>query len=264
MYFINLVNAHAWRGMLRHSGDLAIRKVCRVLLILVAFSLGAAGQELRIDHVIILHPDLEAAVSDYKAMGYTIKPGRLHDNGLLNAHIKFDNGSSLELMALADAPTDRMARQYAQLLDDGVHGAYLALTGPDQAHIETALKRLSIDYEILRGAIWTYITFDQESEFAHIFFICYDRPPAVEPAHQTTHTNGVLAMEQVTIEGSARLTALLEQLEVKGETGTSGNPVFKTPTGKISIAPSNIHQRPRIHGITLAGMYGRTRYIPLD
>ena len=52
-----------------------------------------------IDHVTVAVRDLESTVQVYRQLGFTLKPGRLHQNGLRNQHIKFPDGSGLELIS---------------------------------------------------------------------------------------------------------------------------------------------------------------------
>src|SRR5687768_8791793 len=80
-----------------------------------------------LDHAIIVVSDLEHAVSAFRNVGFQIKPGRLHANGLLNAHIKFAEGGEIELMTVRGAARDAMARDYAALLEQGDGGVYVAL-----------------------------------------------------------------------------------------------------------------------------------------
>ena len=79
------------------------------------------------------YANLDTAAAAFRARGFRIKTGRLHANNLLNRHIKFRDGSSLELMTLAGPPHDDMARDYATLLDQGEAGVYVGLNVPDPA-----------------------------------------------------------------------------------------------------------------------------------
>ena len=53
--------------------------------------------------LVIAVRDLEAAAARFAALGCRLKPGRLHPDNLLNEHLKFRDGSELELMTLAGA-----------------------------------------------------------------------------------------------------------------------------------------------------------------
>ena len=112
------------------------------ILINIFSSLNFAGfcQNIRIDHVINAVDDLDSAIIAFEANGFTVKPGRLHQNGLYNAHIKFKDNTSFELMSVKGDPSDEMAKEYKDLLEDGVGGAYLALSGPKRHDLENYLK----------------------------------------------------------------------------------------------------------------------------
>jgi hypothetical protein len=38
-------------------------------------------------------------------LGFTLKQGQLHANGLDNRHLKFEDGTELELMTVGSTPT---------------------------------------------------------------------------------------------------------------------------------------------------------------
>ena len=85
---------------------------------------------LAVDHVPVAVRQLRDAEREYAALGFTIKPGRLHANGLRNAHIKFADGTSLELITPERGETDAMTRDYAAFLALHEGGAYLSLRTP--------------------------------------------------------------------------------------------------------------------------------------
>jgi catechol 2,3-dioxygenase-like lactoylglutathione lyase family enzyme len=103
---------------------------------------------LRLDHLVILVPDLSAAVAQYAAAGFTVWPGGTHADGAShNALVVLADGSYLELIAfLSPAPRHRWGGRHARgewglidfalLPDDtaGVIGAAraagVAYTGP--------------------------------------------------------------------------------------------------------------------------------------
>jgi glyoxalase-like protein len=81
---------------------------------------------LHIDHVPIAVRDLPGAIAEFRALGFRIKPGRPHQNGIENAAIKFADGSYLELIT-AHNGTDRLATQYEEMLRTTEGAAYLFL-----------------------------------------------------------------------------------------------------------------------------------------
>src|SRR2546430_17587272 len=52
-----------------------------------------------LDHVVIMVPDLEAAIRDYTELGFTVVRGGSHPTGTHNALIAFPDGAYVELIA---------------------------------------------------------------------------------------------------------------------------------------------------------------------
>lgn len=62
----------------------------------------------RLDHLVILVQDLEAAIADYGRLGFGVTPGGEHADGLTrNALVPFEDGSYLELVAFVDPDDPR-------------------------------------------------------------------------------------------------------------------------------------------------------------
>lgn len=81
---------------------------------------------LHLDHVSIAVRDLPSAIAQFRALGFTIKPGRPHQNGIENASLKFRDGSYIEIITSHDA-SDRLSREYQEFLRDQEGAAYLFL-----------------------------------------------------------------------------------------------------------------------------------------
>jgi hypothetical protein len=56
-----------------------------------------------IDHIPLAVRDLEQASDAYRSFGFTLKPGRLHDDGIRNNHVKFKDGSGISWHAQTTA-----------------------------------------------------------------------------------------------------------------------------------------------------------------
>jgi catechol 2,3-dioxygenase-like lactoylglutathione lyase family enzyme len=97
---------------------------------------------LGIDHIVIAVPDLEAATSNYRRLGFTVVPGGKHPVGSHNSLIAFADGSYIELISFYRAnpehrwwaalkrggglvdfcmQTDDLLGDTAKLRDAGVH-----------------------------------------------------------------------------------------------------------------------------------------------
>ena len=161
----------------------------------------------RLDHVVIAVADLERAMQDYRALGFTVEPGGRHPGRTSqNALVVFADGSYLELIAWPQpGPAERWYNVLAKhgeglmdfaLIPDDVPRAIvaarsrgLALNGP----VEGA--RVRPDGRELKWRTGRQTTFD-------LPFLCGDvtprewRVPAGEARH---HANGAVGIAAVTV-----------------------------------------------------------------
>jgi hypothetical protein len=90
----------------------------------------AMAQVQGLDHIPIVVRDLDRADADFTALGFVLKPGRPHANGLRNVHAKFADGTELELIS-PGSPVDELSRRYVELLKQGDGPASLGLFVPN-------------------------------------------------------------------------------------------------------------------------------------
>ncbi len=83
-----------------------------------------------LDHIPLAVRDLEDAANTYGQLGFALKPGRFHPNGIRNQHIKFVDGTGIELIT-APKDTDADTAEYVRLLAQGEGPAFLALHTAD-------------------------------------------------------------------------------------------------------------------------------------
>lgn len=176
---------------------------------LLAVALSArAGPQL--DHVIVVVKDLDTAAITYGALGFRMKPGTLHPNNLVNRHIKFRDGTEIELMALGGPPGDAMARGYAALLALRPGGAYAALKAENLESVAEAARRVGLVVRRSSSGPWHFLGFEG-NEAPSIFFIAgYESPR--DPVSLFSHENGADGLVEAWVEGGAKLEALLREL----------------------------------------------------
>src|SRR5690242_21485971 len=111
---------------------------------ILMFLAGAPAQTplvLGVEHTPIVVGDLEKAQADFRAMGFAIKPGRPHADGIRNAHVKFPDGTELELIT-APAPVDALTSEYYARQQRGDGPVYFGLMAPDHAALAARLRAL--------------------------------------------------------------------------------------------------------------------------
>lgn len=240
----------------------------RQVYLLIAFTLlHVAGfcQSLKVDHVIAVVVNIDEAIKSYTEKGFTVKKGADHKNGLTNAHIKFSNGSYLELMSIKGEPNDEIARTYVDLLDDGEGGVFIALSGITTAAFQRNLEKLNIEYETKIQQNWTYITFEPSSGIAHFFFIEYHNYISeAKPTPQ--HKNLATRIESVWVEGEIDVKYFLDGIGLesrKDALNTTGGR-FITESGEIILVSNkNNHRHPRIRAISFL-VFGSSETIRIE
>ena len=107
------------------------RLILSFLFLVFCCSASASAQQgvLGLDHIPLVVKDLARAKLDFERLGFAVKPGRPHDNGLRNEHVKFADGTEIELITPAGANDDLSAR-YADWLRDGDGAVSLGLYRP--------------------------------------------------------------------------------------------------------------------------------------
>ncbi len=166
---------------------------------------------VRIDHIVLAVTDLKKASNQLERMGFTIKPGRIHSNGLLNAHIKFSDQTGLELMTLTKEPSDPVSTAYSEFLEQGPGGAFIALSGIEIKALKAELDKNHIPGSILRSRLWDYLVFPKGSGLDHFFFIAYHKAVIDKPENYT-HPNGVTGINRIWVQGDSRLEKLFSLL----------------------------------------------------
>lgn len=87
---------------------------------------------LGLDHVVLVVPDLAAAVAEHRERGFTVTPGGEHASGLThNALVGFQDGSYLELIAFHDLAAARGKHSWAPVAERGGGWADFAVLSND-------------------------------------------------------------------------------------------------------------------------------------
>jgi hypothetical protein len=156
-------------------------------MILVA-SIGAASLAppgLHLDHVPIAVRDLPAAVAQFGSLGFTIKPGRPHQNGIENASIKFADGSYVELIT-AHGGSDPLARRYEEFLKTGEGASYVFLRDSQGAFADRARRAGGRRSE---AGPFAFTELPASWRVPHLQLIEY-LAPAVDSPEMYRHDNG--------------------------------------------------------------------------
>ncbi len=166
-----------------------------------------------LDHVPIAVRSLDSATATYGSLGFTIKPGRLHPNSILNAFMTFRNGTSLELIT-ASEDGDSLAAWYRAFSRVREGAAFVSLRTVEMESVIAALDSGGVGLVDSDGETTAFrtVALDAPEPFRRIFFIEY-RAPTIETDSFLTHANTSTGIDAVwfAVEDLRTATEWLEQ-----------------------------------------------------
>ncbi len=165
------------------------------------------------DHMPLAVRNLDQARADFEKLGFVLKPGRHHDDGIRNAHIKFADGTEIELITAA-APTDALATEYTDFLKAGDGPAFWSLYSPNLDALTQRLAKLGLSPQN-DGEI---VTFSQAALPHRLFFAGREKSPTDKPAY-FMHPNTAYRLAGAWLAGAAPEAKLTQKL---GATRTEG------------------------------------------
>lgn len=225
----------------------------RATLLLTLLTLAAAPSPplvTGIDHIPLAVQDLARATADFERLGFTLKPGRPHTDGIRNAHIKFPDHTELELIT-AQSPTDALAADYTNFLKSGDGPAFWSLRAPNLPALTQRLAALHIaptNHDDL-------VTFPQ-SAFPHrLFFADSPASPTDTPA-TFQHPNTAYHLQAIWLAGASDEAHLAQTLGAQPTTAPICAPFARQAetltlqNGDIIVTGATPHRAP---GRTIIG-----------
>ena len=131
-----------------------------------------------LDHVPIAVADLDSAAARYRKLGFVLKPGRPHPNGIRNQHVKFLEGTELELITAPEA-RDALTQEYRTFLASGDGPAFLALYAPAMDTLAARLRGTGRATRRSEGIL----SFAESDPLRYIFFGGRNASPTDRPEH---------------------------------------------------------------------------------
>ena len=231
-----------------------------IFLMIITCSRGLS--QVSLDHVISLTPytNYEQTLAKYQEDGFTIKKGNLHDNGLLNNHIKFANQTYLELVTLTGPITDDLTLQYAELLTKNERAVFVALRIPSAKETSAQLEKAGIRHSFIENQHWNYVTFPVGSASEHVFLI--EMKPAVKAAAAILdHKNGATGILKVFMYGDESLQNIFRTLGVErvpnDEQEADQGINYVTSTGQLILSANQPKNSTKITCLVFADGNGK-------
>ena len=154
-----------------------------------------AAPDVRVglSHVNIAVADLDGASADYARLGFALKEGRPHPDGIRNRHVKFRDGTEIELIT-APAATDTLTTHYRQRIGAGDGPAFLAIDVEPQAAGVERVAQAGLPASASGG----FVDFPFEGPLGYVFFAGMNQSPTDRPEH-FAHGNGANRLAGVTL-----------------------------------------------------------------
>jgi Glyoxalase-like domain len=216
--------------------------------------------DVRLYHVPIAVNDLEAAARMIQQLGFSIKPGSLHKDGIRNVHAKFHDGTEIELITAPKQPTSQTAKAYRALIDRADGPAYLALYVRDLEQVSQRLVQIGQQHQRSKH----YVVPAEKGPLPYVFYApggpdaILNRSPTDRPEH-FRHANGALRLDAVWLASDDfgrlqnLLTSLGGALNQEVVAGAAADPVLVATlaSGKVVMLPAR-HQT--VPGRILVGL----------
>jgi catechol 2,3-dioxygenase-like lactoylglutathione lyase family enzyme len=208
-----------------------------------------------LDHIPVAVARLEEAAERYRSLGFTLKPGRPHDNGIRNQHAKFADGTEIELITAPEA-RDPLTTTYRRHLAEGDGPAFLALYAPSMEASAARLDGARAAY----SRSGPYLNFDDPPDLGYLFLGPRNHSPTDRPEH-FDHPNGASALVAVWLAGDdlsqerrlfAALGAQIASAAVRAPDAVTAT-LARFPEGDVVLLPKDRQLVPgrRIVGATL-------------
>jgi Glyoxalase-like domain len=220
-------------------GSLSARLVLAALLLSFISMAQAQGPlVLGLDHIPVVVRDLDKAQADFHALGFSIKPGRFHADGIRNAHVKFPDGTEIELITATHA-TDDLTSEYRARMKKGDGPVYFGLFAPNRDALAARFKDLGI------GALEDdgMFTFPRTSPLHPLFLGQRNKTSTDKPEH-FAHQNSATRLSGLWVRDGPTLQQVLNDLRVPltpmdscGVLGISRGVRASLPEGDLYLVP---------------------------
>jgi hypothetical protein len=197
-----------------------------------------------VDHIPIAVRDLDAAAAQYRLLGFTLKPGTLHPNSILNMHAKHADGTELELIT-ATEPRDALAEKYLRYIAAGDGPAFLAL----HADLDAVAKRFT--HASIPFSRTGDLLEPTDPSLDYLFFVHDNHSPTDKSEHFVhANTSQSLIGAWVADAENPKLVELLSALGARVETREVSMPgktrvqFARLANGELTLFPASYRRIP--------------------
>ncbi len=144
-------------------------------------------QKSYFDHILIGVKNLEKQTETFRKLGFSIKKGKQHKNGIKNNFIEFGDSSEIELIEVQQA-SDKLSEKYKKLIDKNIYGLQFALRVNNVKKLKDNFSKLNSDFTILSvNKDYSILSKNKMDKGLPVFFIQYN----IDNNNTlTSHSNG--------------------------------------------------------------------------
>jgi hypothetical protein len=193
-----------------------------------------------IDHIPVVVSNLEKAQADFRRIGFSIKLGRPHADGIRNAHVKFPDGTEIELIT-APAAVDALTTEYRAKIKMGDGPVYFGLYAPDRTALAVKLRMGGFDVHDDDNST---LTFPSASPLHPLFFGGRNKSPTDKPEY-FAHENSAVRLSALWVRDDRELRKLFRDLGMPltpvhqcAPISKSGSSAATLPEGNVYLVPS--------------------------
>lgn len=211
--------------------------VISFLLLSTAGAQTSAALVIGIDHIPVVVTNLEQAEADYRQLGFSIKPGRPHADGIRNAHVKFPDGTEIELIT-APAVVDALTTEYRAKMKTGDGPVYFGLYAPNRTTLAAKLHASGFPVQNDGGIL----TSPAGSPLHPLFFGGRNKSPTDKPEY-FAHANSAVRLSALWVRGNQELRTLLRGLG-KPSTEPQCAPFSSSVRDAVTLPEGNVYLVP--------------------
>lgn len=144
-----------------------------------------------LDHVIVGSKDLNKSSELFSSLGFSIKDGYKHKNGIKNNFIEFTNNSELEIIEVSDT-NDELSKNYKTLIEENISGLQFAIRVHEIDQLKNSFDKLDYPFSKTdKNNFYSTLFSKSINTELPIFFIKYNKENNNTEVNHTNKTKGI-------------------------------------------------------------------------
>ncbi|MFZ1291319.1 MAG: VOC family protein [Melioribacteraceae bacterium] len=179
------------------------------------------------DHIIIGSNNINESVIFFKKLGFSIKEGKVHKNGIRNNFIEFNDNTEIEIIEVNN-PTENFTKEYEKIISQNKFGLQFALRVDEIETLKNNFTVINSNFvELQKGNDYSTLSAKGINSELPIFFIQFDKLNN----SKTNHINNAKGISSVWFETKDIKKTARELVDIGFE--PIGNYYIPTFAGKV-------------------------------